>query len=62
MVLLASLISFFWVDRSLVGFQIEQKQYDSRDNLAFFQNLYLSEVICGRERKTVVCSSYLLRV
>ncbi len=37
MVLLASWIISFWVDRSLVGFQIEQKQSTERNSPAFFQ-------------------------
>ena len=36
MVLLASSIHSFWVDRSLVGFQIELKQLTERDSPAFF--------------------------
>jgi len=37
MVLLTSSMNSFWVDRSLVDFQIELKQLAERDSLVLFQ-------------------------
>jgi len=36
MVLLTSSMNSFWVDRSLVGFQIELKQLAGRDSFGLF--------------------------
>ncbi len=61
MVLQNSLMTFFSVDRNLADFQIELKHSDSRDSLVFFQqNYFLSEAVCEREQKILVCNSYLL--